>query len=66
MKSEITVQHPSIGNVTKATDSLQNEPHEKYAIVEEVIVLAGCCSNLRVFTEVAVLPQAWKMGRVRR
>ena len=41
---------------------MQNEPHGKYVIIEEVMVSAVCCNNLRVFTEELILLQAWKMG----
>lgn len=51
MKSEVAIQHLSIENVTKGTDSLQNKPQGKYAIIGEVMVSAGCCNNLRDFLQ---------------
>lgn len=56
MKSEMTIEHPSIENVTKVADSVKNEPREKYAIIEEVMDSASCFNNLRGFTEEVALP----------
>lgn len=56
MKSEMTIEHPSIENVTKVADLVKNAPREKYAIIEEVMDSASCFNNLRGFTEEVALP----------